>query len=136
LSTIYLLAFIGARTPLKAAWLTQKDKEKERKEKKRKRLVNHANFDLDAWVVTSGVANFLILRMGMKLQPLGNCHVEPVVGDFDTSPRKPSSNKRALTIVRRDFWAQLVEIRVFSSPTDGYMLILFHFSFVMLRYIM
>jgi hypothetical protein len=61
---------------LKAAWLTQKDKEKERKEKKQKRLVNHANFDLDAWVVTSGVANFLILCTGMKLQPLGNCHVD------------------------------------------------------------
>jgi hypothetical protein len=73
---------------------------------------------------------------GNEITATGKLPCGPVVGDFDTSPRKPSSNKRALTIVRRDFWAQLVEIRVFSSPTDGYMLILFHFSFMMLRYIM
>lgn len=30
---------------------------------------------------------FMILCTRMKLQPLGNCHVEPVVGDFGTSPR-------------------------------------------------
>ena len=43
----------------------------------------------------------MILCTEMKLQQLENCHVEPVVGDFDTSPQGPHIGRTSLVQIQQ-----------------------------------